>query len=163
MFQKSTATAAQDSTEDTCMLGCAVTSVLCDPMHCSPPGSSVHGILQARILEWVAMLSSRGSSRSREGTRVSYITCMGKQVLYHKRHLRSPHLRRRVANALAVIVWSLANALGKHRFVVDRGFTCLVADFFFFPTKHPLSSPDFYCRMFPFPLYMRDGNSSFRH
>ena len=35
---------------------------LCDPMDCSPPGSSVHGILQARILEWVAIPSSRGSS-----------------------------------------------------------------------------------------------------
>ena len=33
---------------------------LCDPMDCSPPGSSVHGILQARILEWVAMPSSGG-------------------------------------------------------------------------------------------------------
>ena len=32
---------------------------LCDPMHCSPPGSSVHGISQARILEWVAISSSR--------------------------------------------------------------------------------------------------------
>ena len=36
---------------------------LCDPMDCSPPGSSVHGIFQARILEWVAITSSRGSSR----------------------------------------------------------------------------------------------------
>ena len=36
--------------------------ILCDPMDCSPPGSSVHGTLQTRILEWVAMLSSRGSS-----------------------------------------------------------------------------------------------------
>ena len=36
--------------------------ILCDPMDCCPPRSSVHGILQARILEWVAMLSSRGSS-----------------------------------------------------------------------------------------------------
>ena len=35
---------------------------LCDPMDCSPPGSSVHGILQARIFEWVAMPFSRGSS-----------------------------------------------------------------------------------------------------
>ena len=34
---------------------------LCDPMDCSPPGSSVHGFLQATILEWVAMPSSRGS------------------------------------------------------------------------------------------------------
>ena len=38
---------------------------LCDPMDCSPPGSSVHGILQARMLEWVTMPSSRGSSRPR--------------------------------------------------------------------------------------------------
>ena len=35
---------------------------LCDPMDCSPPGSSIHGILQARILEWVAISFSRGSS-----------------------------------------------------------------------------------------------------
>ena len=39
---------------------------LCDPMDCSPPGSSVHGILQARTLEWVAMPSSRGSSQPRD-------------------------------------------------------------------------------------------------
>ena len=45
------------------LLACLLSHVrLCDPMDCSPPGSSVHGILQARILEWVAMPSSRGSS-----------------------------------------------------------------------------------------------------
>ena len=42
-------------------------------MDCIPPGSSVHGILQARILEWVAISFSRGSSRPRDGTQVSYI------------------------------------------------------------------------------------------
>ena len=46
---------------------------LSDPMDCSPPGSSVHGILQARILEWVAVPSSRGSSQPRNRTWVSYI------------------------------------------------------------------------------------------
>ena len=46
---------------------------LCNPMECSPLGSSVHGILQARILEWVAMPSSRGSSQPRDRTQVSYI------------------------------------------------------------------------------------------
>ena len=46
---------------------------LCDHMHCSPPGSSVHGILQARILQWVAMPSSRGSSQARDQTQVSRI------------------------------------------------------------------------------------------
>ena len=44
---------------------------LCNRMDCSLPGSSVHGIFQARILEWVAMSSSRGSSRRRYPTRVS--------------------------------------------------------------------------------------------
>ena len=43
---------------------------LWDPMDCSPPGSSVHGILQARILEWVAMPSSRGSSQLRDWTHI---------------------------------------------------------------------------------------------
>ena len=47
---------------------------LCDPIDCSSPGSSVHGILQARILGWVAMSSSRGSSRPRDGTCVSYVS-----------------------------------------------------------------------------------------
>ena len=51
-----------------------------DPVDCSPPGSSVHGILQARIPEWVAMLSSRGSSRPRERTHVSYVSCIGRWV-----------------------------------------------------------------------------------
>ena len=44
-----------------------------DPMDCSPLGSSVHGILQARILESVAILFSRGSSWPRDQTQVSYI------------------------------------------------------------------------------------------
>ena len=46
---------------------------LCDSMDCSPPSSSVHGILQARILEWVAMASSKTSSRPRGGTHISCI------------------------------------------------------------------------------------------
>ena len=44
---------------------------LCDLMDCSPPGSSVHWIFQARILEWVAVPSSRGSSQPRDPTHVS--------------------------------------------------------------------------------------------
>ena len=44
---------------------------LCDPMDYSPPGSSVHGILQARTLEWVAMPSSRGSSQPRDQNQIS--------------------------------------------------------------------------------------------
>ena len=52
-------------------------------------GFSVHEIFQARILEWAAMPSSRGSSWPRDWTHISYISCIGKQVLYHSRHLGS--------------------------------------------------------------------------
>ena len=52
---------------------------LCDPVGYSPPGSSVHGILQARILEGAAMLSSRGSSQP-GWNRVSYASCTDGQV-----------------------------------------------------------------------------------
>ena len=55
----------------------------CDPMDYSLPGSSVHGILQPRILEWVAMPSSRGSSRPKDWTHISCISCIGRRVLYH--------------------------------------------------------------------------------
>ena len=48
----------------------------CDPMECSPPGASVHGISQARILDWVAISFSRGSSQLRDQTQVSYIACI---------------------------------------------------------------------------------------
>ena len=47
--------------------------ILCDPMDCSLPGSSIHGIFQARILEWVAISFSRTSSQLRDWTRVSRI------------------------------------------------------------------------------------------
>ena len=55
---------------------------LCDPMDCRPPGSSVHGILQARILEWVALPSSRASSQLRDQTQ-HYVSSIGRQVLDH--------------------------------------------------------------------------------
>ena len=50
---------------------------------CSPPGSSVHGILQARLLEWVAISFSRGSSQPRDQTHVSCVSYIGRWVLYH--------------------------------------------------------------------------------
>ena len=64
---------------------------LCNPMDCILPCFSVHEILQARILEWVAMPSSRGSFQPRDQTQVSCISCTGRQVLYHQCHLRSPN------------------------------------------------------------------------
>ena len=57
--------------------------IFCDPMDCSPPSSSVHGILLARILEWVAIHSSWGSSQPRDLTQVSYVSYIGRWVLYY--------------------------------------------------------------------------------
>ena len=56
-----------------CCLVVCLCPTLCDPMNCSPPGSSVCGISQARILEWVAIPFSRGSSGPRDRTHVSCI------------------------------------------------------------------------------------------
>ena len=53
---------------------------LCDPMDYSPPVSSIHGILQARILEWVAISFSKGSSRPRDRI---WVSCIGRWILYH--------------------------------------------------------------------------------
>ena len=53
-----------------------------DSMDCSLPGASIHGIFQATILEWVAMPSSRGSLKPRDRACVSYISCVGRWVLY---------------------------------------------------------------------------------
>ena len=52
-------------------------------MHCSPPGSSVHGISQARILELIAISSSRGSSWPRDQTPISSVSYIGGWILYH--------------------------------------------------------------------------------
>ena len=62
---------------------------LCHSMDHSLPGSSVHGILHARVLEWVAMSSYRGSSWPRSRT-MSLVSCIGRWVLYHQCHLGSP-------------------------------------------------------------------------
>ena len=54
------------------------------PMDCSPPGSSVHGIHLARILEWVAIPFSRGFSQPRDQTYISCVSCIGRQILYRR-------------------------------------------------------------------------------
>ena len=59
---------------------CCLVAVMSDPMDCSPPGSSVHGIFQARILEWVAISFSKGSSQPRNQIQVSCIA--GRFFLY---------------------------------------------------------------------------------
>ena len=56
---------------------------LCNPTDCNQPGSSVHGIPQTRIWEWVATPFSRGSSPPKDGTCVSYVSCIERWILYH--------------------------------------------------------------------------------
>ena len=79
-------------------LDCALCSVtqLCmtlwNPMDCSPPGSSVHGIFWARILKWVAICFFRGSSQPRDWTHVSCVSCIGRWILLPLIHLGIPNL-----------------------------------------------------------------------
>ena len=65
-------------------------------MDYSLPGSSVYGIVQARILEWVSMPSSRGSSWSKDRTWVSYVSCTGRHVHYYECHMGIPSLGYKV-------------------------------------------------------------------
>ena len=76
-------------------------------MDCSLPGSFVHGILQAGILEWVAMPSSRESSQPRDRTPVSYVSCIARQILYHLCHLRSSQNSQNVNLILETGLFSL--------------------------------------------------------
>ena len=66
-----------------CYLFCVCAQLcptLCDPMDGSPPGSSLHGISQARILEWVAISYSRGSSQPKDQTCVSKVSCISRVI-----------------------------------------------------------------------------------
>ena len=78
---------------------CSVTKsyfTLHDAMDCSLPSSSVHGISQTRTMDWVAISFYKGSSQPRDSTCVSYVSCIGRWVLYHWCHLGSPkHIRDR--------------------------------------------------------------------
>ena len=81
----------------------------CNPVDHSLPGSSVHGILQSRILEWVAIPFFRGSSRLRNWTRISYVACVGSQVLYDCRHLGNPqahHIQIQISIFFQFRIWA---------------------------------------------------------
>ena len=72
---------------------------LCDPVDCSLPGSFVPGILQARIQEWIAVPSSRGSSQPRDQTHI----CIGRQILYHWGTWEAPISSCMLLNHLEII------------------------------------------------------------
>ena len=66
-----------------CMLCAQSCPTLCNPLDCSLPGPSIHGISQARILEWVAISYPKGSSQPRDQTSIACISCIGRRILYH--------------------------------------------------------------------------------
>ena len=69
-----------------CVCMCSVAKLcltLWNPMDCSLPGSSVHGILRARILKWVAISSSRGVFPTQESNLSLYVSCIGRRGLDH--------------------------------------------------------------------------------
>ena len=76
------------------MVSCVLVTESCmapgDPMDCSLRGSSVWGILKARILEWVAIPFSRGSSQTRDQTHISYLSCIRRQIFCYLCHQQSP-------------------------------------------------------------------------
>ena len=81
---------------------------LCNPMDYNPPGSSVPGILQARILEWAVMPLFGGSSRPRAWTHVSYVSCISSQVLYYQPPLQKP---KRDATAVKITFFHTATTV----------------------------------------------------
>ena len=83
------------------MLVAQLCLTLCDPVDCNLPGISVHGILQARILEWVAIPFSRGCSQPRDWI---HISCIGRQVL-HTEPPGKPH------SCLEVVSYNAISAL----------------------------------------------------
>ena len=81
-------------------------------MDCSPPGSSVHGILQIKVLDWVAMPCSRVFSQPRDWTWVSYVSFIGRQVIYHQHHLGASVIPEWSALLLpGILVTSLSRAI----------------------------------------------------
>ena len=66
-----------------CCLVAKLCPALLGPIDCSPPGSSIHGISEARILEWVAISFPRGTSQSRDQAHITCVSSTGRWVLYH--------------------------------------------------------------------------------
>ena len=80
-------------------------------MDCSPPGSSVHGVLQARILEWVTMPSSRGSSQHRDRIQVSRIAgilyCLGHQGRAEEYIVTCKHMKHVLLLLIRIFMWTI--------------------------------------------------------
>ena len=99
---------ARQTAKSPCVLVAQSCPTLCDPMDCSPRGSSVHGILQARILEWLSISSSRGPSPPWDQTRVS---CIADSLLFEPPgKLLAPFLDKS-PKSVTTTVYSLGKSL----------------------------------------------------
>ena len=105
---------------------------LCDPVDCSLPGSSVHGVLQAGIMEWVAIPFSGGSSQARDWTPVSCIE--GRFFFFFFYHLSHQGFLAKFPGSF----WLLSNPLFCHRISVCIFFLCLER---FYTLSSPRSLP----------------------
>ena len=121
-----------------CVCVCQVTQscpTLCSPTKCSPPGSSVHGIFQARILEWGAISCFRGLSWSSGQT---WVSCIGRWILYHCTTWEAP-------NASQVLIMSVCSGASHvWLFVTPWTVTCQA------PLSMEFFRQEFWSR-FPFP------------
>ena len=85
---------------------------LCNPMDCSLPGSSVHGIFQARVLERIAISSSKGSSRPRNQIHVSGFYCADSLPLHHLRSLMNAYVKAHQIIHLKYAVYCMSTISG---------------------------------------------------
>ena len=90
---------------------------LCDPMDCSPPGSSVHGILQARILKWVAKASSIASSWPRDQTHVCLHLLHCRRILYPLSHPGSRTHSKHLINIWQMKFWFCSSSMVSCKFL----------------------------------------------
>ena len=104
-----------------CVCACVLSHVrLCDPRDCGPPGSSVHGVLQARTLEWIAISYSREPSWPRDRIHISCVSCIGRRVLDHWHNLGSPSVADGNENWCSsfknsmVVFWKVKHVLHAH-------------------------------------------------
>ena len=96
---------------------------LCNAMGSSLPDSFVYGILQARVLEWVAISSSRRSSQPRDQTFVSCISCLGRWILLLLHHLENP-VKGLYLDTLSSDYWTLKTKTEswKHQEQIDSSW-----------------------------------------
>ena len=91
---------------------------LCNSMDYRPPDFSIHEIFQASQLECIAISSSRRSSRPRNRTLISCISCIGRQILYHLRHLGSPSKNN--AKVSICLLWSIPGSISGQTIIDDQ-------------------------------------------